>query len=407
MTPLPKALETALAGRYVVERELGRGGMATVYLAHDLRHDRHIALKVLHPELAHAVGPGRFLREIRTTARLQHPHILPVFDSGEADRQLWYAMPYVEGESLRAHLGPQPKLPIEEAVRIASEVADALAYAHERGIIHRQVYTEQAVALDSTFALAYRRLGNAIGWQTGTGDGMANTYKERAGALDHGLSPRDSLLVLADSLFQDPYSISAAGYVASPAWGARLFTILEEAVRRYPEDPEAWDGLGEARYHLGVWLVPTAGWRATLAAFERSVALDSLLTSTYVHLIETSFAVGDTARARGVVAALIRLDPQSGVVRGLPELQRLLALPDSSDQARLLDSLRQKYSASWYQRSSAGRIRPSSLCGSRGSGSASRRSQRCAAPARPPARFSGAPAGGARTRRRSARQRIE
>jgi len=135
-------LRAALADRYVLERELGRGGMATVYLAHDLKHDRHVALKVLHPELAHAVGPGRFLREIRTTARLQHPHILPVFDSGEADGQLWYAMPYVEGESLRARLGQEPRLPIGEALRIAAEVADALAYAHDRGIIHRDIKPE-------------------------------------------------------------------------------------------------------------------------------------------------------------------------------------------------------------------------------------------------------------------------
>ena len=202
-----------------------------------------------------------------------------------------------------------------------------------------RVYAEQAVALDSTFALAYRRLGNAIGWQTGTGDEMANKYKERAGALNHGLPPRDSLLVLADSLFQDPYPISPAGYFASPAWGARLFAVLEEAVRRYPEDPEAWYLLGDARYHLGVWLVPTAGWRATLAAFERSVALDSLFAPAYVHLIETSYAVGDTARARRFTSALVRLNPQSALVRGLPELQRLLALPDSAAQARLLDSL--------------------------------------------------------------------
>jgi serine/threonine-protein kinase len=123
MTEVADRLRGALADRYLVERELGRGGMATVYLAHDLRHDRQVALKVLHPELAHAVGPGRFLREIRTTARLQHPHILPVFDSGEADGQLWYAMPYVEGESLRGRLSYQPKLPIDEAIRIAGEVA--------------------------------------------------------------------------------------------------------------------------------------------------------------------------------------------------------------------------------------------------------------------------------------------
>src|SRR5215213_2990722 len=104
VTTVNSPLADGLRDRYTLERELGRGGMATVYLAHDLRHDRLVALKVLHPELAHALGPERFLQEIRTTARLEHPHILPVFDSGEAAGLLWYTMPYVEGESLRARL---------------------------------------------------------------------------------------------------------------------------------------------------------------------------------------------------------------------------------------------------------------------------------------------------------------
>jgi tetratricopeptide (TPR) repeat protein len=135
-------LTSALADRYRVERQLGRGGMATVYLAQDLKHDRPVALKVLHPELAATVGPDRFLREIRTTARLDHPHILPVFDSGEAASLLWYTMPYVEGESLRDRLRREVQLPVDDAVRISCEVAEALAYAHEHGIIHRDIKPE-------------------------------------------------------------------------------------------------------------------------------------------------------------------------------------------------------------------------------------------------------------------------
>src|SRR6184192_2362421 len=113
----------ALADRYRVDRELGRGGMATVYLAHDIRHDRKVALKVLHPDLAAALGAQRFLSEIRTTANLQHPHIVPLHDSGETGGFLFYVMPFVEGESLRDRLNREPQLPVEEAVRIAREVA--------------------------------------------------------------------------------------------------------------------------------------------------------------------------------------------------------------------------------------------------------------------------------------------
>src|SRR4029077_18669311 len=123
-------LQSALEGRYVLQRELGRGGMATVYLAHDLKHDRPVALKVLDPELAHALGPERFLREILLTAQLQHPHILTVLDSGQAAGQLWYTMPYVEGESLRDRLNREKQLPLDDALQVARNVLAALAYAH-------------------------------------------------------------------------------------------------------------------------------------------------------------------------------------------------------------------------------------------------------------------------------------
>ena len=123
-------LGSALAGRYTIARELGAGGMATVYLAHDLKHDRDVAIKVLHPDLGAALGAERFLTEIKTTAKLQHPHILPLLDSGEADGLLYYVMPVVGGETLRAYLERVQQLPIPEAVRITREVAGALDYAH-------------------------------------------------------------------------------------------------------------------------------------------------------------------------------------------------------------------------------------------------------------------------------------
>jgi serine/threonine-protein kinase len=149
LASIREQLESALAGRYTIERELGRGGMATVYLAQDLRHDRPVALKVLHPELAATLGPDRFEREIKLAARLQHPHICGVLDSGElrSDRtdgqtQLWFTMPFVEGESLRQRLDRVHQIPAEDATRLTLEAADALEYAHQHGVIHRDIKPE-------------------------------------------------------------------------------------------------------------------------------------------------------------------------------------------------------------------------------------------------------------------------
>src|SRR3954454_14035419 len=130
-------VQAALADRYRLEGEVGTGGMATVYLAQDLRHDRKVAVKVLRPDLAALIGADRFLAEIKTTAHLQHPHILPLFDSGEAHGFLYYVMPYVDGESLRQRLSRESQLPLDEALGITRTVASALEYAHSQGVIHR------------------------------------------------------------------------------------------------------------------------------------------------------------------------------------------------------------------------------------------------------------------------------
>jgi eukaryotic-like serine/threonine-protein kinase len=141
-------LATALADRYRIERALGQGGMATVYLAQDLNHDRQVAIKVLKPELAAVLGADRFIQEIKPTAQLQHPHILPLFDSGQAGGFLYYVMPYIEGETLRTRLDREKQLGIDEAVRIATEVADALDYAHRHGVIHRDIKPENILLHD-------------------------------------------------------------------------------------------------------------------------------------------------------------------------------------------------------------------------------------------------------------------
>ncbi len=174
MTVTLERLRDALTERYTIERELGQGGMATVYLAHDLRHDRDVAIKVLHPDLGAALGSDRFLSEIRTTARLQHPHILPLLDSGEAGGLLYYVMPLVTGETLRTRLERERQLPVDDAVRIAREVADALGYAHGHSVVHRDIKPENillqgghALVADFGIALAVQSAGGQRMTQTG------------------------------------------------------------------------------------------------------------------------------------------------------------------------------------------------------------------------------------------------
>src|SRR5262245_6390930 len=174
MAQLIDQLQHALAGRYTLERELGHGGGGTVFLAHDVRHDRNVAIKVLRPEVAATIGVDRFLREIRFAARLQHPHILPLHDSGEANGFLYYVMPFVEGESLRERLTREHQLPLEDALRVTREVADALSYAHARGVVHRDIKPENILlqsghALVADFGIA-RALDEAVpGTQTAQG----------------------------------------------------------------------------------------------------------------------------------------------------------------------------------------------------------------------------------------------
>src|SRR6266496_1010470 len=167
----------ALAGRYRVRRELGAGGMATVYLAFDVKHHRKVAVKVLRPELAAALGGDRFTREIETAAQFQHPHVLPLLDSGEASSLLYYVMPYVEGESLRDRLARHGELPIHDAVKILIEITDALAYAHAHGVVHRDIKPDNVLlsgrhALVMDFGVA-KALSEATGRQHLTTAGIA------------------------------------------------------------------------------------------------------------------------------------------------------------------------------------------------------------------------------------------
>ncbi len=201
-------LTAALADRYRIERELGQGGMATVYLAHDFKHDRKVAIKVLRPELAAVIGADRFLSEIKTTANLQHPHILPLHDSGEADSFLFYVMPFVEGESLRDRLHREKQLPIGDAVRIATEVAGALDYAHRHGIIHRDIKPEnillhdgRALVADFGIALAATSAGSRM-TETGMSLGTPHYMSPEQAMGERELTPRSDVYALGAMTYE-------------------------------------------------------------------------------------------------------------------------------------------------------------------------------------------------------------
>jgi len=210
MTDAVTRLSAALADRYVIERELGAGGMATVYLAHDVRHDRKVALKVLRPELSAILGAERFLHEIKTTANLQHPHILSLFDSGEADGLVYYVMPYVEGESLRDRLNREKQLPVDDAVRIAREVADALEYAHQHGIVHRDIKPENillhgghAQVADFGIALAASKSeGGTRMTETGMSLGTPHYMSPEQSMGEREITPKADIYALGCVLYE-------------------------------------------------------------------------------------------------------------------------------------------------------------------------------------------------------------
>ncbi|MEP7326919.1 MAG: serine/threonine-protein kinase [Gemmatimonadota bacterium] len=251
MTEALERLRASLADRYRFERELGAGGMARVYLAQDVKHDRKVAVKVLRPELAAVIGAERFLAEIKTTANLQHPHILPLFDSGAADGFLYYVMPYIEGESLRDRLDREKQLPIGDAIRLATEVASALDYAHRRGVIHRDIkpanillHDGSALVADFGIALAASRAGTRI-TETGMSLGTPQYMSPEQALGEREITARSDVYALGCVLYEmllgePPFSGPTAQAIVAkittekvPAMSPRRDTIpgpVEQAV---------------------------------------------------------------------------------------------------------------------------------------------------------------------------------
>ena len=256
------SLRAALTGRYRIERALGAGGMAIVHLAVDEKHERRVALKVLRPEIAAALGHERFLKEIKTTASLHHPHILPLYDSGEAGGFLYYVMPYVEGESLRDRLEREKQLPIEEALRITRQVGDALSYAHSRGVIHRDIKPENlllesghAVVADFGIARAIHAAGGQTLTQTGVAVGTPAYMSPESCAGSQDLDGRSDLYSLGCVLYemlagQPPFTGPSAESLVyqhlsappppvtqlRPAVPAEIAGVLAQALAKNPAD---------------------------------------------------------------------------------------------------------------------------------------------------------------------------
>jgi tRNA A-37 threonylcarbamoyl transferase component Bud32 len=255
-------LQTAVAGRYAIEQEVGRGGMAVVYRARDVQHNRNIALKVLRPELAASIGADRFLREIQIEASLQHPHILPLYDSGKADGTLYYTMPYVEGETLRQRLAREKQLPVEDVVKIVTQVGDAISYAHGRGVVHRDLKPENIMfseghALVSDFGVA-RAVSEAGGEQltdsgvaVGTPAYMSPEQATGAAGVDARSDVYSLGLVVYEMLAGDPpftgttpqmvMAKQAAERVPSleivrPNLPLELVNVIEKALAKVPAD---------------------------------------------------------------------------------------------------------------------------------------------------------------------------
>jgi non-specific serine/threonine protein kinase len=224
-TPIDSRLAAALSGRYRLEREIGAGGMATVYLADDLRHRRKVAVKVLRSDLAAAVGAERFLREITTTANLRHAHILPLFDSGDEDGFLYYVMPFIDGESLRDRLGRDSQLPLDEALRIADQVADALQYAHGRGVVHRDIKPENILLENGDAIVADFGIAQAV---RGSNDDKLTTDGSSLGT-PHYMSPEQATADLVDAR-SDLYALGCMLYEmlagAPPFTGPNVMAIM-------------------------------------------------------------------------------------------------------------------------------------------------------------------------------------
>src|SRR5690348_11980246 len=313
-------LQAALSGRYRIEGELGHGGMATVHLAADLKHGRRVALKVLRPEIAASLGPERFLREIEIAARLTHPHIVPLYDSGEADGFLYYVMPYVEGESLRDRLSRQSRLPLDEALEITREVADALSYAHSHGLVHRDIKPENILfesghAVVSDFGIA-RAISTArgsmltvTGVTVGTPAYMGPEQASGRAALDARSDVYSLGCVLHEMLVGEP-PIRGSPRAREPAIPAAVDQAIARALAPRPED----------RF-------------ATAAQFSAALTAGGATPGRERRGRRIVLAIAGVATAVGVSAAVLALRNRGPIKASASSIAVLPFIPGATDTA--------------------------------------------------------------------------
>ncbi len=321
--PLPR-LTAALADRYRLLNELGEGGMATVYLAEDLRHDRKVAVKVLRPELAAVIGAERFLSEIKTTANLQHPHILPLFDSGEADGFLFYVMPYVEGETVRDRLTHEKQLPVADAVRITTEVAAALDYAHRHNVIHRDIKPENillhdgsALVADFGIALAASKAGSTRMTETGMSLGTPHYMSPEQAMGEREITARSDVYALGCVLYEmltgeppfmgptaqaiiarvvteSPRSLTSQRHTIPPQVEAAVFTALEKLpADRFATAAEFAAALADTRYQSTTAVAAIASAGSRDAMWKRRFGVAAVIAT-----MATALAAWGWVRAR-------------------------------------------------------------------------------------------------------------
>jgi serine/threonine protein kinase/tetratricopeptide (TPR) repeat protein len=247
MTDLLTRFRESLADRYAIEREVGRGGMATVYLAHDVRHHRPVAVKVLHPHLALSLGPDRFLREIQIAARLQHPHIVPLYDSGQSGDVLYYVMPFIDGESLRQRLQREHRLPLDDAVHLARSVASALDYAHRHQIVHRDIKPENVMLHDGEAMVTDFGIAKAVSvaasdnlTQTGTAVGTPAYMSPEQASGEADLDGRSDIYSLGAMLYEMVGGVTPFTGATMQAIIARLFTDPVPSLQLQRDETPEW-----------------------------------------------------------------------------------------------------------------------------------------------------------------------